>query len=329
MAGRRTLTLVLILLGLVALGALIWEMGPATMWAQLRAIGPIFPALLLVELLSNAASNFGWLYAFPPERRPRYGRLLSVQLASLGVGSMLPTGQAGEVAKWNMLRDDAPSTEVVSSLLVYNTLHVVTTFLATLVGPLLALFAGGFGGFEPRLVWLTLAIAAVGAGLTLVMFAFFARGLVERTLRRLSRFAWLRLTERAYEKAGEVDRGLHGAARRRSDMLRCVAGLFVGRLFSIAEVLLILTALGTSDSPVVAAMIFSVTAVVNYLLMVLPVREGFLEASTLGVFVMLGLKGADGLSLEIARRLRKVAFQAAGIVWMMVLNRRRPASPGA
>ncbi len=331
LAARRTLTLVLILLGLIALGVLVWEMGPATMWAQLVAIGPMFPAIVAVEGLSNITSNFGWYYAFPPEKRPHYGRLLSVQMASLGVGSMLPTGQAGEVAKWNLLRADAESTDVVSSLLVYNYLHVVTTFVAVLVGPLLALVfgggGGGGGGFEDRIVWLTLAIGAAGTVLMGALLTLFSRRLVERTLRGLGRFAWLRLNESAYLKAGQIDADLHDATRRRGDLLRCFAGLFFGRVFSVLEILLILHALGTSDSLVVASMVFSVTAVVNYLLMVLPVREGFLEASTLGVFVMLGMKGADGLSLEIARRLRKVVYQAFGIVWMMRLNRRRP-SPG-
>ena len=58
----------------------------------------------------------------------------------------------------------------------------------------------------------------------------------------------------------------------------------------------------------------------NYLLMVLPAREGFLEASTLGVFQLLGLAGADGLSLELTRRLRKIFYQALGVGLMVKLR---------
>ena len=72
-----------------------------------------------------------------------------------------------------------------------------------------------------------------------------------------------------------------------------------------------------TGDPSVSLMVFSATAVVNYLLMVLPAREGFLEGSTLVVFEMLGMNGAHGLSLEITRRLRKIFFQILGIFLMI------------
>ena len=59
------------------------------------------------------------------------------------------------------------------------------------------------------------------------------------------------------------------------------------------------------------------------LLMVLPAREGFLEGSTYVVFRLIGMNGADGLSLEITRRLRKIVFQVFGVLLMMYFVKKK------
>ena len=321
MLTRRTINSLAIGVGLCALAWLVFDVGPQTLVAQLVLVGPAFPLVLLVEAASNAASTMGWLYAFDPRDRPSYRQLLTVTFASFSVAGTLPTGQAGEVAKWNLMRGMAANEEIVSSLLVYNYLHVLTTLLCVFVGPVWALAAGGF---PANIGWTTLAVTAVMLIPTGLGGWLLYRGILGGLLRRIGGWSWVPWTPSVafLGKVADVDARLSALVKERpGDLLRCTAWLAVGRVFSVVEIWVILRAMGTSDSFLVSVMVFSATAVVNYLLMVLPAREGFLEASTLGVFKLLGMRGADGLSLELTRRLRKIVYQVAGIALMVVLSR--------
>ncbi len=317
---KRTVNLLVLALGLSALAWLIWDVGPRALVDHLWAVGPWFPLVLLAEGLSNTASTVGWRHSFDPDERPGFRRLLAVSFASLSVAGALPSGQAGEVAKANLLRGITSGPEILSSLMVYNLLHVGTTLVCVLVGPLIALAAGEF----PRdVVLLTLAIAGVMALIMVGLGVVMAMGVFDRAL---SWVGGVRLipwnpSEALRVGARDVDARMRRMLKERpGDLAIGSLGLLAGRAFAVVEIHVILTALGVGGGWLTALMVFSTTAVVNYLLMVLPAREGFLEASTLGVFKLLGLAGADGLSLELVRRLRKMTYQVIGVGLMVKLR---------
>lgn len=326
MKSQRSLTLIILLVALLGLGWLIYDIGPAALLAQLLGVLWVFPWVLLAEGLSNASSTVGWLHAFPADSRPSTGRLMAVSFASLSVAGLLPSGQASELTKWNLLRDRVPTADVVASLVVFNYLHVATTLGAVLIGPLLALSAGIF---PARASWIVLGVAVVCFAGALFAGWLLTRGLLARALRGLGRLPGLaRLpSEARLHWAAHIDAQLAQILQRGGQLYRAAGWLALGRLFAIAEVAVILYALGLPDPILVALMVFSVTAVVNYVLLVLPAREGVLEASTYGVFVFLGLPGALGLSLEIVRRLRKISYQIFGVILLIALHRHGKIAP--
>ena len=318
MKSKRVVNLIALVIGIGALAYLIYEVGWRELLDNLIAVGPAFPLFLGIEAASNVSSCFGWYFAFDRGERPGYGRLLAVSFASLSVAGALPTGQAGEVAKANMLRGHASNPAILSSLLVYNYLHVATTLIMVLAGPIVALFTGGF---TQQVILATLAVCVAVILVTALLGALLYWGALHRLLERIGSWRFVPWTPSDKLKDGlrEVDTKLRAIINERpADVLRAALGLLVGRLFQVAEVYAILVYMGVSDSVGVAMMVFSTTAMANYLLMILPAREGFLEGSTFVVFEMLGLKGAHGLSLEITRRLRKIVYQLIGIVLMVV-----------
>lgn len=307
----------MLLLGLSALAWLVWDVGPQALLDQLWAVGPWFPLVLLAEGLSNTASTVGWRHSFDPDERPGFRRLLAVSFASLSVAGALPSGQAGEVAKANLLRGVTSGPEILSSLMVYNLLHVGTTLVCVLVGPIMALSTNAF---PRKIVLLTLAIAGVMALVMVGLGVVMGMGIFDGVLSRIGGIRLIPWTpsDSLRASAREVDARMRRMLKERpSDLAIGSLGLLAGRCFAIAEIHIILTALDVGGGWLTALMVFSTTAVVNYLLMVLPAREGFLEASTLGVFKLLGLVGADGLSLELTRRLRKMAYQVIGVGLMV------------
>lgn len=326
MKHQRLITLAIIAVALVGLGLLVRDIGLQKLLDQLLAVAWAFPFVLLAEGLSNATSTVGWYHAFPVGPRPPLRKLMSISFASLAVAGVLPTGQASELTKWNLLRGHAHTADVVSSLVVFNYLHVACTLGMVLVGPAVALITGHF---PDKAVWSTLLVAVVCFGGALFGGWLLARGMLARALYRLGGlklFAFAR-KPKVQDWAGAVDTRLSATFKREGTLVQAAAWLLVGRLFAIVEVWIILSALGAPSPATTALMVFSATAVVNYVLLVLPAREGVLEASTYGVFVFLGLPGEQGLSLELIRRIRKVAYQAAGVVLLVILGRKaRPAS---
>jgi hypothetical protein len=169
-------------------------------------------------------------------------------------------------------------------------------------------------------VLLTLAIAGTMALFMVGLGVLMAAGVFHRALRWIGAVGFIpwNPSENLHNSAREVDGRMRRMLKERpGDLAIGSAGLLAGRAFAVAEIHVILTALGVEGGWLTALMVFSTTAVVNYLLMVLPAREGFLEASTLGVFKLLGLAGPDGLSLELTRRLRKMAYQVIGVALMV------------
>ncbi len=321
MTSARTINRVAIGIGVTALGLLIYKVGARTLLDQLLAFGPAFPIILAISALSNTAACAGWYYTFEPGERPTFSTLLLISFASLSLGDTLPTGQGGSLAKGNMMRGLTRGSQIVSSLLLYNYLILVGTLLVVLVGPVWALQAGGF---PPGIAALTLGVGvAVAAGASVAGLFLYA-GKLHRILEhvRAGRFPW-KPSDRTISRTRSVDEGLRGFLRSRpGDVARSLLGLTASRTLHVLEVHIILSRMDLSESWLVALMVFSTTQMVNYMLKVLPAREGFLEASTLGVFKLLGMRGADGLALEITRRLRKVFFQALGSLLMFVVSRR-------
>ncbi len=322
MKNKRAINIIALIIGVGALSYLIYRVGFRELLDNLLTIGPVFPVLLVIEAISNALSCTGWYYSFDPASRPSYRKLLGISYASLSIAGALPTGQAGEVAKGNLLRGVSTTTEIVSSLLIYNYLHILTVMLLVFIGPFVALFTGGF---DADVIWVTLGAGVLVLVVVLVLGAMLYSGVLHKLLEWVGRrrLIW-KPSEKLLGGVRDVDNRLRLIIRERpGDIIKGSIGLLLGRVMGVIEVYVILSYMGVSDSVTVSLMIFSTTAMVKYLLMVLPAREGFLEGSTYVVFRLIGMNGADGLSLEITRRLRKIVFQVFGVGLMMYFVRKK------
>ena len=324
--SRTTVNLLFLALGVVALAFLVEQVGLGRLIAQLRQVGWAFAIVLLIELSSNAASCRGWLHTFPRDDRPGYLRLLATGLASLSVAGILPSGQAGELAKGNLLRGHARPATIVSSLLFFNYLHMLTTCVVVLAGAALGLSSGRFT--KQAAGW-TLGIGLVVMLGTLGFGALLRLEALEHIVgwaRKLP-FRRLRPSENAWAGARTIDNALRRF--HRADLARSAFWLTIGRLFQVVEVYVVLRALGLPDELPEVGMVYSATSLANYLLMILPAREGFLEGSSYVVFGLLGLSAAGGLSFEVVRRLRKVVYQLLGLLLMTAMTKPADRSPRA
>ena len=317
--SRTTVNVAFLACGVLALGWLVRSVGLGQIWAQLRQVGPAFGWVLLAEALSNVFSSRGWWCTFTRSERPPFWRILLTSLASLSVAGMLPTGQAGEIAKANLLRGHVRSPEIVSSLLLFNVLHVLIVAVVSTAGLLIPLATGTF---PSRVLLILFAAGFLVIASMILAGAALRLQLVERGVNGLRRLHWRWLPTDAWmADAVAIDDRLRVIPN--ADKLWSCFWLFWGRIAAIVEIAIILHTLGMPASLSVAMTVFAATTLANYVLGVLPAREGFLEGSTYAVFGWLGLSATGGLSLELVRRLRKIVFQLLGVMWMVVLTKLR------
>ncbi len=324
--SRKTINLLFLAVGLSALVLLIREVTLARLVDQLLAFGTVFLLVLLIEILSNIAASTGWYYAFIPRYKVRLSKLVLTNFASLAVAGALPTGQAGELAKGNLVRDEAPPAEIISSLLVYNYLHILTTSLVVAGLAAIPFWAGTFD-YTVSLTVLIISILVLAS--TAFLGIFLRLGLLQKI------FSWLehqplkilRPSQKSLQGAVTVDERLkYFASDYPGNLLKSVVWLIIDRLIQVAEVWIILYKLELPSSIPVVAMVFAATSLANYLLMVLPAREGFLEGSTYLIFGALGMNPADGFSMEIIRRIRKIFFQISGLVLLALIAKGKTSS---
>lgn len=319
--SRSIINILFFGIGITALILLIREITLEVLLDQLLSVGWAFVLILLVEFTSNIASARGWYFAFNPEERPSYGFICLTSIASLAVGGALPTGQASEIVKGNVMRGRVSNAEIVSSLIWYNYLHVLTTSSAVFIAVILPLVAGTF---ESRISWIFLGIALVILAISAAMMILLKMGLFRPIIRWLQKHlsGWLRPSDKVLEGAEVVDSRMKNFYNQHpGDFLRCIIWLFVGRILNVLEVWIILYQLGLPHSLPVVAMVYASTSMANYILMVLPAREGFLEGSAYLIFKMLGMDPAAGLSMEIVRRLRKIFYQLTGLILLLGMSR--------
>ncbi len=323
--SRSLINIGFFVIGIVALILLIREIGLSELYQQLLNVGWAFILILLVEFTSNISSARGWYYAFDPKHRPKYSFVCFTSIASLAVGGALPTGQASEIVKGNMMRGKSPNAEILSSLIWYNYLHVVTTSTAVLAAVLVPLCTGAF---ETRISLIFLGIAVIIMVISMAMWLLLKMGLFRPLVGWMqARFTgFLRPSDKILQGAEVVDKRMQNfLAHHRGDFYRCIFWLMIGRLLNIVEVWIILYQLDLPHTMSVVAMVYAATSMANYILMVLPAREGFLEGSSYLIFKLLSMDPTAGLSMEIVRRLRKIFYQFTGLMMLLFSSRGKEA----
>lgn len=327
--SRYTLNLIFFAIGMTALVFLIKSVTLDKLLSQLASFGTAFFLTFAIDFCSIVCSTRGWHLVFQPQFRISHPRLIVTSIASNSLGESFSVGQGSELVKANLMRGLTPASEIASSLLIYNYLHVFVTSSVVFVSALIALCAAPFD-LSVRLIVFLLA-AMVWGGVFLLSF-FLRQGACRRILLWLKRFPlpFLHAGPGLLESARIVDERLGGFVHDSpKNFLTALFWLLLGRLFNMLEIFVILYVLGSESSLSVVAAVFATTAMANYLLMLLPAREGFLEGTSYVIFGLLGLSKANGLSFEVIRRIRKMGFQIVGLVAMVFLSRTPSPPPDA
>jgi glycosyltransferase 2 family protein len=321
-ARMRILKTVLLAVGAVVLGVLVYRVGTAPILETLhRLTWWQFVLICLPYAAIMAVDTLGWRFAFARDRAP-FRRLYGARVVGEALNIVTALGSVGgEAAKAWLVRDDVSYEESVPSVVIAKTTITIAQAVFLLIGIVLAWTALDVSSEILRgMLWLLVAeVVAVGG-----FFGAQLSGLVARGGRLLKRFGVIE--DAAY--AQKLDTALRTYYRREWWRFSLsVAFHLAGWLLGAVEAFIMLWALGIDVSLATATAIEAFGSGVRFATFLVPASLGAFEGANAAAFGALGFGASAGLAFSFVRRARQAVWVVVGILVMLpTLRRRRRAA---
>lgn len=310
----------LLLLGVVLLGALLVKIDLRPIVDQVRSLSWSLPLLFLPYGLTTIFDTFGWRYAFPGRLLP-FSMLLPIRLAGKAFNTATFTATlGGEPVKVYLLRPWVSVEDGVASVIVDKTIGLLAQTSVLLLGIAFAyrVLPAGLPLLYAMIGLALLGILAVGGFIMAQQ-----RGLCGRSLKMLTRLGitW----HRGIAAAQELDEAIATFYATQGRRL-ALSYLFhlVASLVGILEVYLILWLVGLPNSFTTAVVIEAFSAAIKAAAFLIPGAIGVEEGGNVAIFLTLGLTAGDGLSFSLIRRLRELVVMVAGLIALALIPRSGP-----
>lgn len=303
-------------IGLSLLAVLIYEVGIADAWMQVREMGWGYVPVMLIALSWHASNAWAWGMCFDRRDRPSFWALLRTKISGEAVGNVTPASHVGgEVAKAYMLRDRVAVTRGVPSLVVNKTVELVSGLGFALIGAGVAVY------MFPLPVEVQIGLGAALVVGTAGVVAAYVSQRQQASVWMLNILKKLRLSflESKREKFEEVDRTIAAFYRQnRTGFWWCMILHGLSWILGTFEIYAILHLLGESQSFLTAFLLMSLSLVINTAFFFIPSGVGVFESGHVFLFQLLGLTPELGLGVALIRRIRKIFWVIVGFVLIAV-----------
>ena len=321
----RSLRLLLPAIGLLLLGYLVGTLGLSQILHHFTVMKWWLPAILLIAFLWHVSNSIAWSFAFQPDPfRPGLRILFMAKLAGEAVNQLTPLANiGGEPLKAYLLKNQAPASRGLASVIINKTAQVMTGLVFTALGLALVILYWDLPQAIPLPVQLGLSIL-LAAGCYFVWLLYHKQRHMFSSLLSFLRGVGLNMDfiEDRMARAVRIDSSISMFYRDHKGRFFLALGFHaVGWLLGACETYLILRVLGAGIDFEVAFLITSLTLIINSLFFFMPSNIGVLEGGQVFLFMTLGLDPAMGLSLGIAKRMRKIFWISIGWLCLTHLSR--------
>jgi glycosyltransferase 2 family protein len=300
---------------------LVKHAGPGRLLHDAETIGWGMLLVFLLAGIAHVIRTWAWRLALLGEaKRVSFWRTLGLRLISEAIGQLGFVGLiVGESARVGMLGCGVPIASAVSSVAMDRGLFIAMGGVVTVAGLLIAVVAvisaGAlrlYAGVFVLALFCLLALAALAIHKGWPLFSGSARA--------ASRIPWFRGwidSKKAVIESSE--RQFLQFHRQATSAFWLSMFLNLGsHLLAVTEVYLILHLLGTHVSFVGALILESLTKLINVIGAVNPGNLGTYEGGNMLIGKLVGLSGAQGLTLGLCRRVRVIFWAIVGgicFVW--------------
>lgn len=308
----RALKTILLVLGLLFLGVLVYRVGAEPILETMRRLAWWqFVLICLPYAVIMAVDTLGWRFAFARDNAP-FWRLYGARVVGEALNVVTALGSVGgEAAKVWLLRRDVAVSETLPSVVIAKTTITIAQALFLLVGIVLVWTTLDVDSQILRaMLWLLLIEVAAVAGFLLAQLA----GLVARGGRLLQTFGVIS----DISHATQLDAALRSYYRHEWRRFTLSVTFHLGGwILGAIEALVILWALGIAGGLVVATVVEALGSGVRFATFLVPASLGAFEGANAVAFGVLGYGAGAGLAFSLIRRARQAVWIVIGIVVLL------------
>jgi phosphatidylglycerophosphate synthase len=324
LAARRKLwgRLAAALIGLLLLAHLVQRAGPSKLLEGIASVGWGLVPVIVLAGLSQAVRTWAWrLTLLDARRRPSFGRMLGLRLASEAAGQVGVFGQVfGDTWRVAGLGADLPIATRITSVALDRALYTLSSTIVTIAGIVALAFVLPLPG--------KIGFYAKVFGFVLVAIVFLAVVAVRRrwplisgpaaALARIGRIRhWLESKREAIQSVEDrlLDFFHHSPGAFRKNLVLQM----IGQVAAVLEVYLVLRLMGHAVGVSAALAVEGLTKLVNVIGMINPGNTGTFEGGNMLFAKLVGMSGTAGLTLALIRRVRALFWTAVGAICAVML----------
>jgi uncharacterized protein (TIRG00374 family) len=303
------LTRISLFVGIGALIATLWIVGPATILHHLKSIGWFFIVLVVFEMISSVLDGIAIYFMAHGKGRPTVRESVVAQIVGRGVNSVTPGGNLGEALKVGLLSKRCSTRRIVAAVMYVGLMGVVISLAIVAVGSAVTAFWFDMPGI---VMTLCLAGAAISGVIAVAIVVLLRRGMLSTLSNGLARVHIIskQRREKWHTTLVEVDarlRGEDGDHRRKA--VACVAA---SHILQKGLAYFTIMSAGYVMSPGQFLALLSAGVLIGWISTIIPMGLGISEGGNAALFTLIGAPAALGLALALARRVNQVVFAAIG-----------------
>lgn len=311
---------ILLVLGLLTLGLLVWHIGPGNIYDAAARLGPAALVVVLIpSLVMYVIEAYGWKITLGPSAKDiPFWRVLAIRTAGEVVNMTTPTAYVGgEPLKAYLLKKHGvPMVEGLASVVIAKTTMTIAQVLFILIGIGLGFWLLGANGSSGQMA----AAGLLSVGLLFFGTAAFVlvqrRGLFTWILDLLRRIG-LRIgfLEAREEQLKSLDRTILNFYTHHQSAFYASTGLyFLGWLAEALEVFVIIYCLGGPATALSALSIGALSVFIKGGTFFIPGSLGAQDGGNLLLLQAFGYSDVTGITFALLRRFRELVWIGIGLL---------------
>lgn len=309
-------------LGALALGWMVYEIGPLSIWENVKRVGWWFLAVIalwaIVYTVNAVAFHIILRDGSPESKKISFLQTYKLTVSGYAINYLTPFGlMGGEPYKVIELNPILGIQKATSSVLLYAMMHFVSHFIFWMVSIPMLLFFVPVLSFTAKIF---IAVAATGS-LSLLYWSFtvYTRGFVSRALSLAGKLPFLGKKVKMYkekhlEKITQMDALIADLYKtRKKDFVSSLGLELFSRFLLCFEVVFIMCGIGMPISFGKSVLIESIQSAFANLMFFMPMQLGAREGGFAIAYGILSLSTATGVFVSLALRIREIFWTLIGV----------------
>ncbi len=302
---------------------MIRDVGISTLWKNAKQMGWKISIIIVVPGLFIIFQAIAWWLCIEKTgSKITLKRIMLIQIAGWAFSEVAPFSSiAGETFKGVVLKDKLKGSTIVSSLVLYNTIHTFATISILCVGVVITLII-----IKTTAIIKIISIASII--IAIFLFLLFIKEQKKGMLLSLYnffkkiKFLKKKLSGKE-EKIIAIDKEMHHFwVNKKRNYIMAFLFMFCAKIFGALEYYLILIFIGYAQSFLIALFLFIISHVIFIAAFFIPSQIGLVTGGLNRTFKLLDLNPAYGTLVGIFRRIRVLCWTIFGLLLIPFLDAR-------